>query len=67
LLIFKIVNPKRTIDIILEDPGDNIILECAQEAEAEYIVSGDKHLTDLGEFREIKIVTSRELLRTLST
>jgi len=67
LLIFKIVNPKRTIEIILEDPGDNIVLECAQKAEAEYIVPGDKHLLNLREFRDIKIVTSRELLRTLST
>jgi len=67
LLILKIVNPRKSIDNILEDPGDNMVLECAQKAEAEYIVPGDKHLLDLGEFRDVKIVTSRELLRTLST
>ena len=67
LLILKIVNPRKSIDNILEDPGDNMVLECALEAEADYIVSGDHHLLYLGEFRDVKIVTSRELLRTLST
>lgn len=63
LLLFKIVRPKKTIDIILEDPEDNRVLECALEAQAEYIVSGDHHLLDLGEFRGIKIVKAAELLK----
>lgn len=67
LLIFEIVSPKQAIDIILEDPSDNMVLECALEAEADYIVSGDHHLLNLGEFREVKIVTAAELLKTLST
>jgi uncharacterized protein len=64
LLLFNIVNPKQTIDIIMEDPSDNMVLECALEAD--YIVSGDHHLLKLGEFREIKIVSAAELLKALS-
>jgi len=67
LLILKIVSPKQAIDIIREDPSDNMVLECALEAEADYIVSGDHHLLNVGEFREVKIVTAAELLKILST
>ncbi len=67
LLLFKIASPKQAINIILEDPGDNMVLECALEAEADYIVSGDHHLLNVGEFRGVKIVTAAELLKILST
>ena len=67
LLLFKIVSPKQAINIILEDPSDNMVLECALEAEADYIVSGDHHLLNVGEFRGVKIVTAAELLKILST
>lgn len=65
LLLFKIVRPKQTISIILEDPEDNRVLECALEAKADYIVSGNHHLLNLGEFRGIKIVKAAELLKIL--
>ena len=65
LLLFKIVRPKQTISIILEDPEDNRVLECALEAEADYVVSGDHHLLNFGEFRGIKIVKAVELLKVL--
>lgn len=67
LLIFKIVSPKQAINIILEDPSDNMVLECALEAEADYIVSEDHHLLNVGEFRGVKIVTAAELLKIIST
>lgn len=65
LLLFKVVRPKQTISIILEDPEDNRVLECALEAEADYVVSGDHHLLSFGEFRGIKIVKAAELLKVL--
>jgi len=52
-----IVNPMVKINVITEDPDDNKILECAVEAESAFIVSGDRHLLDLVEFRGIKILT----------
>lgn len=44
------------LDVIKEDPDDNRVLECAVAAEADYIVSGDHHLTDLGEYRGIEVL-----------
>lgn len=67
LLLFRIVSPMQAVNIMLEDPSDNMVLECALEAEAEYIVSGDHHLLNVGEFGGVKIVTAAELLNMLST
>ena len=49
------------------DPDDEMILECAQAAEAACVVSGDKkHLLALGQFRGIPIVSPADFLRRLS-
>ena len=48
------------------DPDDEMILECALAAEADYIVSGDKkHLLALRQFQGIPIVSPAEFLRRL--
>jgi putative PIN family toxin of toxin-antitoxin system len=53
------------------DPDDDMFLEAAVEGRADFIVSGDKDLTDMGEFREIKLVKPRQsydfLTRALET
>lgn len=43
------------------DPDDDMFLEAAVKGRADFIVSGDKDLTDIGEFREIKLVKPRQL------
>lgn len=50
------VEPEQELEVIEEDPDDNRFLECAIEAEAAYIVSGDHHLLDLGEYQGIEIL-----------
>ncbi len=48
------------------DRDDEMILECALAAEADYIVTGDKkHLLPLREFRSIPIVSPAEFLKKL--
>src|SRR2546421_525517 len=47
------VTPSQTLDIVKEDPPDNRILECAIEAGSQYIVTWDKDLLRLTEFRGI--------------
>jgi len=44
------------LDVIQDDTSDNKILACAVESEADFIISGDRHLTDLKEFHGIMIV-----------
>jgi len=60
------VTPKENIEVIKEDPEDNKFLGCAVAGKADYIVSGDRHLLELKEYRDIKIVTASELLEILS-
>jgi uncharacterized protein len=49
------------------DPADEMILECALAAEADFIVSGDKkHLLALRQFQGIPIVSPSDFLRRLA-
>jgi len=51
---------------VKDDPNDDIILRTAHDCRAKYVVSADRHLLSLGEFRGIKIVTANEMLEILS-
>ena len=44
------------VDEVKDDPEDNKILACALEGNADFVVSGDHHLTDIGFFRGVSIV-----------
>lgn len=57
-----LVDPSQSFEVIADDPDDDLFLEIAVEADAECIVSGDPHLTDLGQFRGIDIVTPSTFL-----
>jgi putative PIN family toxin of toxin-antitoxin system len=59
----KLVTPGESLDAVPADPTDNRILECAVAAGSEVIVSGDKHLLGLGNFRGIEIVSVGEFLQ----
>ena len=50
---------------IPQDPADEIVLACALDGQADLIVSGDRHLLDLGAYRDISILTVREFLERL--
>lgn len=45
-----------------EHAADNKFLEAALEGEAKYIITGDRHLLSLHEFRGIKIIRAKEFL-----
>lgn len=47
------------------DPDDEMILACALEGQADYIVSGDTHLLEVGAFAGIPILTVRQFLDRL--
>ena len=56
------VSPAQTVRVVDEDPDDNRILECAQAAGSDYIVTGDQHLLKLKHFGSTKIVKAAEFL-----
>ena len=60
--ICEVVEPKKKLEVIREDPDDNMVLECAVEGRADYIISGDDHLQKLGEYAGIKIVSPKRFV-----
>ncbi len=60
-----IVAPAAALHAIRDDPEDDKFLECAVAAQANVIVSGDRHLRRLRAFRGIEILSPREYLEHL--
>jgi putative PIN family toxin of toxin-antitoxin system len=58
-----LVQPQEAIAVIPEDEPDNRILECAVEAKADVLVSGDRHLRNLKAFRGTRILSPGEFLQ----
>jgi len=56
------IKPLKKISVIRTDPDDDKFIECAVAAKAEYIVSGDKHLLDLRNYQDIKIMKTVKFL-----
>ena len=63
--IADFVDPSETIKVVLEDPEDNMILECAAEAKANYIITGDFHLLKLGRYLNTEVLTAAAFLEKL--
>jgi putative PIN family toxin of toxin-antitoxin system len=61
--ICTIVEPLQKVIAVEEDPEDNKILECALEANADYVITYDGHLLKLKEFGDIKIISPSEFLK----
>ena len=57
-----VVSGTITVDAVPDDPDDNIIIACAIEAEADMVISGDRHLLSLGSYQGIPIVKAEDFL-----
>jgi putative PIN family toxin of toxin-antitoxin system len=55
------IMPRQTVSDCI-DPDDNRVLECALEARAKVLVTGDNHLLQLHPYREISILTPKQFL-----
>lgn len=62
-----IVKPSEKLDIVKEDSDDNKFLEAAIAGNAQYIISQDKHLLRIKEFRKVKIITPEKFLKILES
>ncbi len=60
--IADVVRPASRLCVIADEP-DNRVLECAVEGDAELIVSGDRHILNLGEYNGIVILGVADALR----
>lgn len=65
LRVSEIIQIKEKVDVIKDDPDDNIILECAKEGKVKYVISGDSHLLKLERWKNIEIITANKFLKIL--
>lgn len=63
--LVKYVSPAHTPRVVLSDPDDDHVLACAVVAQAQLIVSGDKHLLTIKSYQDISIVTAAEAVSIL--
>ena len=53
---------KRFAAPLCDDPDDDMFIACALASKCKMIVSGDKHLLKMSEFRGIKVLSPREFV-----
>ena len=61
----KVVTISGTLKVIAADPDDDAVVECAVVGQAQYLVSGDRHLLALGNYQGIQIVKAADFLTLL--
>ena len=66
-LVKYVPTPEIIPDVIKKDQFDNIFLALASENKAHLIISGDRHLLDLREYKNIQIVMPSEASRVIET
>jgi putative PIN family toxin of toxin-antitoxin system len=54
--------PKVSVNDVAKDPSDNAFLECALEAKADFLITGNIHHFPFKRFHEIRIVSPSEFL-----
>ena len=60
--VSTVLNPSPSLSVLEDDP-DNRILECALAAQADLIVTGDRHLLKLKKFQDIPVLRLADFLR----
>ncbi|NOU11768.1 MAG: putative toxin-antitoxin system toxin component, PIN family, partial [Nitrospira sp.] len=63
--VATVLRPRPTLHILKDEP-DNRILECAVAAQAQWIVSGDRHLLSLRRHGNCEIISLADFLAKLS-
>jgi len=61
----EIVEIPGLLQIVANDPDDDMVVECAVVGKASVIVSGDKHLRTLARYETIRILSANEFLVSL--
>jgi putative PIN family toxin of toxin-antitoxin system len=65
--ISELIELKHIENVIENDPPDNLVLACAVEGGADYLVSGNLHFLNLGEYRRVKMISPAKFLELLAS
>lgn len=61
----KIIEINGNLNVIEDDPDDNIILETAIKSKSEFLISGDNHLLKLKNYNNVKILSCKDFIDML--
>lgn len=61
--ILTLVEIQGRLKVIQDDPDDDKIVECALVSSSNYIITYDKHLLNIREYEDIKIIKPEEALQ----
>jgi predicted nucleic acid-binding protein len=50
---------------VIGDPSDDLVLDCAVAASAQYLVTGDAHLLRLQTYQQVTIISPQDFLQML--
>jgi len=63
--VTELVGIPQTTPRVSRDPDDDKFLACAIAGRADYVVSGDQHLLEIGEYKDVRILTPFQFLALL--
>lgn len=63
----EFIEIKEIENMVPQDPPDSLVLATAVDGNAEYLVSGNRHLLNIGAHRNVRIVTPAQFLNILAT
>ena len=64
IALAEIADPVESLEVS-RDPTDDKFFECALAGRADYIISEDRDILDVGEYRGVKTVTAAQFLEIL--
>lgn len=59
------VTPDQHHHVVIGDPSDDLVLDCAVAAGAQYLVTGDAHLLRLQTYEQVTIISPQDFLQIL--
>lgn len=63
LPFFEVIEVTDKIKGVCRDADDDKFIGCAVSASADFLVTGDRDLLDIGKYKSVKILSASELLR----
>ncbi|MBF2016066.1 MAG: putative toxin-antitoxin system toxin component, PIN family [Rivularia sp. T60_A2020_040] len=63
----RLIEISGTLKAVLDDPDDDMVVECAVMGNATHVVTGDKHLLSLTSYQDIAILKAAEFVTLLSS
>ncbi len=66
LAFSRLVEISNSLKVVVDDPDDDMVIECAIVGKATHIITGDKHLLSFKKYQDIQILKAAAFLELLA-